>query len=99
MDQKSKTRTTKLQGRMAVASFVAGIIIGCICLFFIPPPGEISATALSFVSELLVLAGALLGVKVSVDAKLQRFYTEIREHPAPPHPEETDEGGEVPEYE
>ncbi len=73
-----KSDLTKLQGQMAIASFAAGVIIACICLFIVPPPGEISTSALSIVSELLVLAGALLGVKVSVDAKLQKFMATAR---------------------
>lgn len=77
MDQKEKDRITQLQGRMAVASFVSGVVIATICLFFVEPPGEISTSALSFASELLVLAGGLLGMKVSFDAKLQRFQTQI----------------------
>ena len=76
-NSKSKTDLTKLQGKMAVASFSVGVVIACICLFLVPPPGEISTSALSLVSELFILAGAMLGVKVSVDAKLQRFRSEV----------------------
>lgn len=94
MDQKAKNRITQLQGRMAVASFIAGLVIACACLFVVPPPGEISTSALSIVSELLVLAGALLGVKVSVDAKLQRFFTQIREDERHPGRRPTFEGAE-----
>ena len=63
---------------MAVAAFAAGVIIACICLFIVPPPGEMSTSALSIVSELLILSGALLGVKVSVDTKLQQFMAQAR---------------------
>lgn len=63
---------------MAVAAFAAGVIIACICLFIVPPPGEISTSALSIVSELLILSGALLGVKVSVDTKLQQFMAQAK---------------------
>ena len=74
-----KDLITKLQGRMAVASFAAGIIISCVSLFIIPPPGEMSTSAISIVSELLVLSGALLGVTLSVDAKMQRFFAKVKE--------------------
>lgn len=77
-NSKNKSDLTKLQGQMAVAAFAAGVIIACICLFIIPPPGEISTSALSIVSELLILSGALLGVKVSVDTKLQKFMAQAQ---------------------
>lgn len=63
---------------MAVASFTAGILIACVCLFIVPPPGEISTSALSLVSECLILAGALLGVMLSFDAKLQKFMVQAK---------------------
>lgn len=77
MTKNTQHRLTQLQGRMAVASFVSGVVIATICIFFVEPPGEISTSALSFASELLVLAGGLLGMKVSFDAKLQHFQTQI----------------------
>ena len=52
---------TRLQGALAIASFSAGVAIACVCLFLIHPHGEISNSAISIVSELLVLAGAILG--------------------------------------
>lgn len=85
---KAKSNLTKLQGQMAIASFAAGVVIACICLFFVPPPGEISTSALSIVSEFLVLAGALLGVKVSVDAKLQQFMAKAKEEMKKPDADE-----------
>ena len=69
---------TRLQGGMAIASFSAGVTIACMCLFVLPPPGEISNSAISIVSELLVLAGAILGVKTSFDIKFRRFEAELR---------------------
>lgn len=68
---------TKLQAKLAIASFAFGVIIACVCLFFVPPPGEISASAISIVSELLILCGALLGIKVSYDAKQMQFQNDI----------------------
>lgn len=58
---------------MAIASFCVGVIIGSICLFAIPPIGEIASSAMGLVSEFLVLAGALLGIKTAFDAKLKKF--------------------------
>lgn len=69
---------TKLQGSLAVASFSAGVTIACVCLFIIQPQGEISNSAISIVSELLVLAGAILGVKTSFDIKFNKFEAELR---------------------
>jgi hypothetical protein len=70
---KTKKDYTRLQGILAVCSFTCGVIIACICLFVVPPPGDISSSAISIVSELLVLCGALLGIKVGFDTKMQRF--------------------------
>lgn len=70
---KTKKDYTRLQGILAVCSFTCGVLIACICLFVIPPPGHISSSAISIVSELLVLCGALLGIKVGFDTKMQRF--------------------------
>lgn len=70
---KTKKDYTRLQGILAVCSFACGVIIASICLFVVPPPGDISSSAISIVSELLVLCGALLGIKVGFDTKMQRF--------------------------
>lgn len=70
---KTKKDYTRLQGILAVCSFTCGVLIASICLFVIPPPGDISSSAISIVSELLVLCGALLGIKVGFDTKMQRF--------------------------
>lgn len=75
LEQKEMTR---LQGGMAIASFTAGVVIACVCLFLVPPPGEISNSAISIVSELLVLAGAILGVKTSYDAKFVKIESDLR---------------------
>ena len=74
---KRNIELTRLQGIIAVASFSAGIVIASVCLFLIPPLGEIANSAISIVSELLVLCGAILGVKASYDVKLQKFHAEI----------------------
>lgn len=68
---------TKIQTRLAVASFTTGVLIACVCIFFIDPIGEIANSAISIVSEFLVLCGALLGIKTSFDIKLKRFQNEI----------------------
>lgn len=68
---------TKIQTRLAVASFTCGVGIAAVCIFFIPPLGEIASSAISIVSELLVLTGALLGIKTRFDIKLKRFEGEI----------------------
>ena len=78
MDEKKRIELTKLQGGIAIASFSAGVAIAVGCLFFVPPPGEITNSAISIVSELLVLCGAILGVKASFDAKLNKMEAELR---------------------
>ena len=75
---KRSVELTRLQGAIAIASFSSGVLIACVCLFFIQPLGEISNSAISIVSELLVLAGAILGVKTSYDMKFRRFENELR---------------------
>lgn len=60
-----------------MASFASGVLIACICLFFIPPQGEISTSGISIVSELLILCGSMLGMKVSYDAKQMNFESRI----------------------
>ncbi len=77
MAQKKKIELTRLQGIIAVASFSSGVIIAAVCIFFIPPLGEIASSAISIVSELLVLCGAILGVKASYDVKFRKFEDEL----------------------
>ncbi len=73
----ARQELTRLQGAIAIASFSAGVLIAMVCLFFIEPLGEIASSAISIVSELLVLCGAILGVKASYDVKLRKFQAEI----------------------
>ena len=77
MNEKKLIELTKLQGIIAVASFTSGVTIAAVCLFFIPPLGEIASSAVSIVSELLVLCGAILGVKASYDVKFRKFQAEL----------------------
>ena len=79
MSQRKKIELTRLQGIIAVASLSSGVLIASVCLFFIPPLGEIANSAISIVSELLVLCGAILGVKASYDVKFRKFEAELRE--------------------
>ena len=79
MDEKKRIELTRLQGGIAIASFSAGVAIAAVCLFFVPPPGEITNSAISIVSELLVLCGAILGVKASFDAKLNKMEAELHQ--------------------
>jgi hypothetical protein len=77
MAQKKRIELTRLQGIIAVASFTSGVLIAAVCLFFIEPLGEIASSAVSIVSELLVLCGAILGVKASYDVKFRKFEAEL----------------------
>lgn len=56
MSEKKRIELTRLQGIIAVASFVSGIV-----------------------SELLVLCGAILGVKASYDVKFRKFEAELQD--------------------
>ena len=79
MTEKKRIELTKLQGVIAIASFTTGVVIAAVCLFWVPPLGEIANSAISIVSELLVLCGAILGVKDSYDTKLRKFEAELRQ--------------------
>lgn len=79
MSQRKKIELTRLQGIIAVASFSSGVLIASVCLFFIQPLGEIANSAISIVSELLVLCGAILGVKASYGVKFRKFEAELRD--------------------
>ena len=79
MTGKKRIELTKLQGIIAVASFSSGVIIAAVCLFWIPPLGEIASSAISIVSELLVLCAAILGVTASYDVKFRTFEADLRQ--------------------
>ena len=79
MTEKKRIELTKLQGIVAIASFSSGVLIAVVCMFWIPPLGEIANSAISIVSELLVLCGAILGVKASYDVKFRKFEAEIKQ--------------------
>ena len=79
MSEKKRIELTRLQGIIAIASFSSGVIIASVCLFLVPPLGEIANSAISIVSELLVLCGAILGVKASYDVKFRKFEAELRD--------------------
>ena len=55
MPKMSHIEITRLQGGLAIASFVSGVVIAMVCLFWIEPLGEITYSAISIVSELMVL--------------------------------------------
>ena len=79
MTEKKRIELTRLQGIIAIASFSSGVIIASVCLFLVPPMGEIASSAISIVSELLVLCGAILGVKASYDVKFRKFEAELKD--------------------
>ena len=79
MTEKKRIELTRLQGVIAIASFSSGVLIAAVCLFLVPPLGEIANSAISIVSELLVLCGAILGVKASYDVKFRKFEAELKD--------------------
>ena len=74
----SKHTNSRLHAVMAVASFVVGTIIGCVSLFWVPPPDDISNSALVLTSDFLLMSSAMLGVNVVFDYKLMKFKTNIK---------------------
>lgn len=74
-----QSHRTEVQCILAICSFFAGVLLASVCLFAVPPYGEISNSAISIVSELLVLSGALLGIKTNYDVKIQKFEAELNE--------------------
>ena len=77
MSDQQKMELTRLQGAIAIASFSCGAVIGAVCLFFIPPYGEISNSAITIVSVMLTMAGGLLGLKTTFDLRLRKLETEV----------------------
>lgn len=70
-------KTLKIQTGLAISSFVIGVVLASVCLFFIEPLGEIHTSAISIVSELFILAGAMLGINVGFDVKLAKFQADV----------------------
>ena len=77
MAQKKKIELTRLQGGIAIASFVMGALISCVCLFFIKPLGEITSSAIIIVGNFLVLCGGILGVKASTDVRFKNLEMKV----------------------
>lgn len=76
-DTNISNNNLKLQTGLAIASFVVGTLIGCISLFFVKPPDEISNSALILTSDFLLMCSAIIGVNVAFDYKLLRFRTTV----------------------
>ena len=72
------TKNIRLQSGLAIAAFTVGTLIGAISLFFVPPPNDISNSALVLTSDFLVLCAAMLGVNVVFEYKLSKFKTTIK---------------------
>ena len=77
MPKMSHIEITRLQGGLAIASFASGVLIAMVCLFWIAPLGEITYSAISNVSDLLVVCAAILGVTASYDIKIHKFEAEL----------------------
>lgn len=72
------TKNIRLQSGLAIAAFTVGTLIGAISLWLVPPPSDISSSALILTSDFLVLCAAMLGVNVVFDYKLSKFKTTIK---------------------
>ena len=77
MSEKTRIELTRLQGGIAIASFVMGARISCVCLFFIRPLGEITSSAIIIVGNFLVLCGGILGVKASTDVRFKNLEMKV----------------------
>lgn len=70
---------SSLQTKLAVASFLVGSVVCLLCVFWVPPPGEISTSAIQATGMFLVLSGAAAGVKVAFDLQTQKFEGQLSE--------------------
>ena len=70
---------SSLQTKLAVASFIVGSVMCLLCVFRVPPPGEISTSAMQATGMFLVLAGAAAGVKVAFDLQTRKFEGQLSE--------------------
>ena len=77
MSAKTRIELTRLQGGIAIASFVMGALISCVCLFFIRPLGEITSSAIIIVGNFLVLCGGILGIKSSTDVRFKNLEMKV----------------------
>lgn len=68
-----------LQTKIAVMSFLVGSAMCLLCVFWVPPPGEISTSAIQATGMFLVLAGAAAGIKVAFDWQTQKFEGRLSE--------------------
>ena len=70
---------SSLQTKLSIASFLVGSAMCLMCVFMVPPPGEISTSAIQATGMFLVLAGAAAGVKVAFDLQAQKFEGKLTE--------------------
>ena len=68
---------SSLQSKLAILSFIVGSVMCLLCVFWVPPPGEISTSAIQATGMFLVLAGAAAGVKVAFDLQSQKFEAQM----------------------
>jgi hypothetical protein len=95
MSEKTRVELTRLQGGIAIASFCIGAIISLVCLFVIPPLGEISNSALFAAGNFLVMCGGVLGVKASTEVRMNKMEAQYRNimNEMPKHADENDRDG------
>lgn len=70
---------SSLQTKLAVLSFLVGSAMCLLCVFWVPPPGEISTSVIQATGMFLVLAGAAAGVKVAFDLQSQKFAAKLED--------------------
>lgn len=96
MSQKKRIFISRLQGGIAIASFCIGAVITLVCLFVIPPLGEISNSALFAAGNFLVMCGGILGIKASMEGRLNKVEAQYKHiiDEMPERPADTEDAGD-----
>jgi len=68
---------SSLQTKLSVCSFLVGSAMCLLCMFWVPPPGEVTSSALQATGMFLVLAGAAAGINVAFDLQSQKFNAQL----------------------
>lgn len=74
-----KTVFFKYESFASFFLIVAGVTIGSVCLFGVPPIGELAMSALYFISEIFIFAGAIIGINLNFDLKLKKFMGNVKQ--------------------
>ena len=70
---------SSLQIKLGMLAFIIGSIMCMVCLFWVPPPGEISTSAIQAVGMFLILSGSAAGIKVAFDLQNQKLSAKLED--------------------